>query len=529
MVQNRVVLVILDGYGISLDDKGNAISAASTPTMDYIQTFYPFASLKASGISVGLSWHEPGNSEVGHMTIGTGRITFQYLPRIINSIRDGSFYKNPAFLKAVDNVKRNDSYLHIMGLLGSGAVHSYIDHLYALVELARRNDLGEKVRLHIFTDGRDSLPQEASKLVANLIERLKAEHTGKIASLIGRFFAMDRDGNWDRTEKAYKLLTEAEGQKTTDPVKTIENSYKQGFNDENLNPVVVTDKNGKPEGVVRDGDSVIFFNYREDRARQLTKAFVLPDKVPFKPRVFKQLVFVGMTEYEEGLPILVAFPPPDLSNCLSEVLSRAGKRQLHMAETEKYAHVTYFFNGSKEKPFPGEDRDIIPSLDVSSFAKKPGMRAFEITNHLLKAIEDNLYDFIVCNYANPDMLAHTGDFGATVKGIEIVDESIKRVLQKVEDDEKLFLLITADHGNAELMVDPYTGEKLTEHTTNPVPFSVVNQKLKRKKQDIEIFQAKRTSIGLLSDIAPTILDILGLSVPAEMTGKSLLGQMGIKI
>lgn len=523
----KVILVILDGFGISLRDQGNAITNATTPTLDYLERNYPLAALKASGIAVGLSWHEPGNSEVGHMTLGTGRILYQYLPRIIRSLRDGSFFKNKTFLGAVKHVQKRNSTLHLMGLLGSGSVHSYIDHLYGLLELAQREKIGERVRLHIFTDGRDSLPTEGAKFIRSLQERLQAMKVGRIASVQGRFYAMDRDLNWERTQKAYELLTQGKGQKVLDPVVAIRSSYDRGILDEHLEPLCVVGKDQKPLGLIKSGDAVIFFNYREDRARQLTRAFVTPKKVGFPAKKIPELFFVTLTEYEKGLPVQVAFPWPEIKNCLSEVLSDAGKKQLHMAETEKYAHVTYFFNGLEEKPFPGEDRDLVPSLDVKTFNKVPEMKAAEITNRLRDHIEGGKYDFIVVNYANCDMVAHTGDFEATVKAVESIDKNLKILLTLCEDSPGTFLMITSDHGNAEVMIDPYTGEKLTEHSTNDVPLFLVNPLVKMSKDGLDIFRAKRTPVGLLSDVAPTVLSLLGLSVPQEMTGRSILDKMGI--
>ena len=526
--KKRVILIVIDGFGVSLTEQGNAISSARTPTFDFLEEHFPFGVLKASGISVGLSWHEAGNSEVGHMTMGIGRITYQYLPRIINAIRDGSFFTNPQFVRAVDHVKKNNSTLHLVGLLGTGAVHSYIDHLYALLDLARKKEISDKVVLHIFTDGKDSLPDDGAKLVSALQERLTETKTGIIASITGRFYAMDRDFNWDRTEAAYRALVEGKGEQLDNPVKYLETSYAKGFEDHSIKPGVVYGKDNKPVALIKDGDSVIFFNYREDRERQLGKAIALPDLVPFKTTKFKNLCFVSMTQYEDVFKDIAAFPPPVIANCLSEVLSANGVAQLHLAETEKYAHVTYFFNGTIEKPFTGEDRILVPSPEAVSYHEVPEMSTPEIANKLFHALEEGKYQFLLVNLANCDMVGHTGDFEATIKAVESVDEAIKKILDVVLADEYTTLIITADHGKAERMIDPHSGERLTEHSTNDVPVFVVNKAYEREVADVERFRAKRESIGLLSDIAPTVLDLFGITIPKEMTGRSLLEDLGLQ-
>lgn len=527
----RVILIVLDGWGVSLREAGNAIAAAATPTFDYLTKNYPLTTLKASGISVGLTWHESGNSEVGHMTLGTGRIIYQYLPRIISAIRDGSFFENPALLAAAENVKKNPkARLHLVGLIGSGSVHSYIDHLYALLDLAKLQGLSGRVRLHLITDGRDSLPTEGAKFIQGLMERLSKQETGQIASVVGRFYAMDRDLNWDRTAKAWHLMVEGQGEKVKPErlVSRINDFYEKGINDTYLEPLVVIDSKGNPEGLVSDGDSLIFFNYREDRIRQLTRSFILPQEAGFKVRSLK-VKFITLTQYDESLPVQVAFPPPEIKDSLGELVSEAGFQQLRLAETEKYAHVTYFFNGAREEPLLGEKRSLVPSDDIPSFAKKPEMQTPEITRRLLEHILQKKYQFVLVNFANPDMLAHTGDFEATILGIQELDKQLSKIIRLIESDPNNFAIITADHGNAERMLDPYTGEKLTEHSTNNVPFIVVNSKLKTSKDPLELRQALQSSLGLLADVAPTILDILGLDAPPEMTGSSLLKELKIKL
>ncbi len=526
----RIILLILDGFGVSIRTQGNAIAAARTPTFDYLEKNYPFATLKASGIAVGLSWLEPGNSEVGHMAIGTGRIIYQYLPRIIQAVRDGSFFKNKAFLGAVEHIKKNNSNLHIMGLIGSGSVHSYIDHLYALLDLCLKEQIADKTYLHLFTDGRDSPIEEGAKFLTQIQERIQKLNAGKIATIIGRFYSMDRDLNWDRTQKAYELMTEGKGEEINDIAISLTKNYAKGITDEMIPPLVVK-QNGKMPQFVKDGDAVIFFNYREDSARQLTKAFLGFENPVFQPKNIKDLYFVTMTQYDANFKnVYVAFEPPEVKNCLSEVLSKHNIKQLRIAETEKYAHITYFFNGAIEKPFFNEERELIPSLQVTSFATNPEMRAAEITDKLLNHLEKNRdIDFYAVNFANPDMVAHTADFNATVKAIEVVDANLKKIVSFVEKNDDTILLVTADHGNAELMIDPYTGEKLPDHTTNNVPLFIVFPKIKRENTTLDTFKAKREAKGFLSDIAPTILDIFKIPIPPEMTGKSLLKELNIQL
>ena len=525
--RKQVVLIVLDGFGISMTEQGNAIASARTPTFDYLEDNYPFGVLKASGISVGLSWHEAGNSEVGHMTMGTGRITYQYLPRIINAIRDGSFFDNEQLLKAIEHTKKHKSKLHIMGLLGTGAVHSYIDHLYALLDLAKKHGVQDKVLLHLFTDGKDSLADDGAKLITALQTRLDDTETGVIASVMGRFFPMDRDFNWDRTQAAYELLVHGKGERVDDPSKYLETSYAKGLDDHNIAPGLVHGEDGKPHGVIDDNDAVIFFNYREDRARQLTKAFVQREEAKFETKAFKNLCFVIMTQYEDTFADIAAFPPPQIEHTLSGVLSSHDKTQLRLAETEKYAHVTYFFNGTIEKPFKGEERALVPSPNALSYKDVPEMSAPEITNKLIQALKEKTHDFVLANYANCDMVGHTGDFEATVKAVEVVDTAIRQIVDLVEEDEDITLVISADHGKAERLIDPHSGEKLTEHSTNDVPIHIINKHFKREIEDVARFRAKRESIGLLSDIAPTVLDLMDVDEPKEMTGRSLLEELHI--
>lgn len=519
-MNNPIILVIFDGFGAGPDKPNNAVKKALTPTLNEIKRLFPSTSLQASSAAVGLPWGESGNSEVGHLTIGTGRIIYQHLPRIIFSIRDGSFFKNPSFLNAIQHIKTNNSRLHLVGLVGSGSVHSYIDHLYALLELGKQENISEKVFLHLFTDGKDSPPREAAKFIKNIKERLDKTQTGKIATLIGRFYSMDRDNNWDRTETAYKLLTEGKGEISKDPVAAIEKQYKDNIDDAYIKPIVITDETEKPISI-SDNDAVIFFNFREDSERQFAKSFVLPQFDKFSRRKLENLCFVTITEYEQNLPAQVAFPPIDVKNSLGEVFSQAGKKQLRMAETVKYAHVTYFFNGGKETPFPGEERILMPSAPFTHIEQQPTMAAYEITDKLLNILEKKIYDFFVVNYANADMIGHTGNFDATIKAVETLDRCLGLLYKWVMENDAT-LILTSDHGNAEEKFDLLTGEPRTEHSSNPVPFHLVIPRLKHEKSNLELAGSGIEIGGLLSDVAPTILELAGLPKPPEMNGRSLL-------
>ena len=515
-----VVLVVLDGWGISKSQKGNPIAQTKLPTIEKLDGFYPSTSLQASGISVGLPWGEPGNSEVGHITLGTGRVIYQNMPRITLDIQKGDFYKNPEFLKAIEHTKKNKSRLHLVGLIGDGSVHSYLEHFYALLELARK-EKAEEVYLHLFTDGRDSQKNIAVKVINDIENKIAKYQIGKIATICGRYFAMDRNNNWDRIEKAYRAMAQGEGEKISDPKKYLEECYKKEIFDEHIEPAVVTEGD-KPVATILENDAVIFFNFREDRARQITKAFVLPGFNKFKRERIKNLCFVTMTEYEDDLPVYVAYKPIIINQCLGGILSKKNLSQLRISETEKFAHVTYFFNGGKEEPYKKEDRVIIPSnTDVATYDLAPEMKAQEVTDRLKKELEKNKYDFILVNYANPDMVSHTGKMKPTIKALEVVDKCLGELIEAVLLKNGC-LLITADHGNAEEVINPKTGQEDTEHSVNPVPFWFVtpeNHKTE-KKQKKEVLPQ-----GLLSDVAPTILELLEIKdkeVSSEMTGESLL-------
>ncbi len=522
-----VVLIVLDGWGITQPYSGNAISQADTQTLKQLTAQYPSMTLMASGEAVGLPWGESGNSEVGHLNLGLGRILYQGLPRINKAISDNSFYKNEALLKAMEHAKKNNSQLHLMGLVSNGCVHSSIDHLQALLVMAKEHKV-EKVYIHAILDGRDTAYNSGVNFI-NSIERGIAEYgVGEIATISGRFYAMDRDNHWDRIAKAYLAMTEGEGNKEDTALKAIEKSYKKKIYDEEFVPTVIN-KDGAPrsrEGLVADNDALIFFNYRADRAREITKAFVLPEFDKFaRPKYLKNLLFVGFTEYEKDLPIEVAFPPEEIKNTLGEVISNAGLKQLRIAETEKYAHVTYFFNGGKETKSPGETHELVPSPPVDSYDLKPEMSANEVTDKLVQAVKDDLYDFILVNFANADMVGHTGNIRATIKAIETVDKCVGRIVRQVLARDGC-VLITADHGNAEVEFNMQTGTINKEHSANPVPFIVVGRQFEGKSIGVQDAPGGDLSLikpqGILSDVAPTILKIMGLEKPPEMTGRSLV-------
>jgi len=516
-----VFLVVLDGWGLGKTKNGNAIAQANLPTIQKLNSNYPLLALQASGISVGLPWGEEGNSEVGHMALGAGKIIYQNLPKITLSIESGKFLENPAFLKATNHVKENNSSLHLMGLVGEGSIHSNIEHLYALLELAKKENVSN-VFLHIFTDGRDSDPDADAEVVLKIQERIAELGVGKIASLCGRSIAMDRNNNWDRIKKAYNLLTIGEGEKATDPVKFLQDSYQKEIFDEHIKPTIIVE-NENPIATVKDNDSLIFFNFREDRARQITSAFVNPEFKNFERKKLENLVFVAMTQYEKELQAEVAFPPEKVNLSLGKVISDNGLAQYRVAETEKFAHVTYFFNGGAEESFLNEDREIIPSRKVETFDLAPEMSAQEITQKALGALEKNKYSFILMNYANPDMVGHTGNMGASIKAVEFIDKCLSELIPAVLSKNGC-LLITADHGNVEEVADPMTAEVITKHTKNPVPCWFITPDNHQQR----ILSSNPEPSGLLSDIAPTILEILNIPKPAEMTGESLLKKFGGK-
>lgn len=509
MSKKPVMLMILDGFGISDKLDGNAVTAAYKPNFDRYYNNYPRTELGASGMDVGLPRGQMGNSEVGHLNIGAGRIIYQELTRITKAIEDGDFFEKEEFIDAIDKAIKSGNSLHILGLLSDGGVHSHIEHLKALIKLAKNRGL-KKVYIHAFLDGRDVQPGSAKDYVIELEDYLNEIGIGKIATLSGRYYAMDRDKRWERVQLAYNAIVLGEGETAVSALEGIEKSYHDNKTDEFILPTVVLE-NGKPTGKISNGDSVIFFNFRPDRAREITRA--INDKVfdGFK-RETLNLNYVCMTQYDKTLEnVTVAYKPESYANTLGEYVSKCGKTQLRIAETEKYAHVTFFFNGGVEAPNKGEDRALIPSPKVATYDLKPEMSAYEVTEELLKRIDSDGYDMVILNYANPDMVGHTGVFEAAKKAIEAVDVCLGKVVEKVlEKDGTVF--ITADHGNAEQMIDYSTGDPMTAHTTDPVPFVYVS------KEAI----GKELRTGILSDIAPTMLGVMGLTVPEEMTGKSLI-------
>lgn len=513
-----VILIVLDGWGVSNSVQGNPIREATLPTFEKLNRFYPMTTLQASGISVGLPWNTAGNSEVGHMTMGTGRVIYQNMPRISLAIQDGSFFKNEAFLEAVNHAKASKSKLHFMGLISSGSVHSHKDHILALLRLAKNEGVNE-VYVHAFMDGRDSAPTAGIPQLKELMREMRLVGIGKIASLSGRNFSMDRNNNWERVEKTYRMLTEGKGELSADPLVALENSYEKGITDEYIEPTLITEKE-KPIALIEEEDAVIFFNFREDRARELTKAFVLPDFDGFE-RTLLHLSFIAFTEYERDLPIRVAFPPENIQHGLGETLSLQSKKQLRIAETEKYAHVTYFFNGGKEKPFPGEDRILIPSPTVSHFDEIPEMSSPQITESLLTILEKNEYDFILVNYANADMVGHTGNEQASIEAVAAIDKSLSILIPAILKTGGA-ILITSDHGNVEELKKVSSGEIDTEHSTNPIPLWYITPDNHHEKAAEQMVREQNEVNGLLSDVAPTVLDIMGIPKPPEMNGASLL-------
>jgi len=522
-----LILCILDGWGIAQDSPGNAITTANCENFNRLWFSYPHTLLVTSGQSVGLPEGQVGNSEVGHINLGSGRIVFQDLLRINASIADGTFFENKAFLKAIAHIRTFDSNIHLIGLVGLGAVHSEIEHLYALLSLLQKENISSsRVKLHLFTDGRDSPPTSAKIYINQLQTRLSGGNLGQVASICGRYFAMDRDNRWDRTAKTYFALI-GKGEKTaTNALEAVERSYSEGITDEFIEPVVIVDGNQNPVGPIKENDSVIFFNYRPDRTRQLTKAFVLENLDNIKSSVgekiqtfdrgqkIKNLFFVTLTQYEVNLPVSeIAFAPEEVGLPLARILSERNLRQLHIAETEKYAHVTYFFNGGRETPFAGEDRIMVDSPKVASYDLAPQMSTPEVTKQLVRAINNQIYDFIVVNFANPDMVAHTGKFKATVEAVKTADYYLG-IVAKAALAAQGGLIITSDHGNAEELLNLRTGDVDTEHNASPAPCIFVFKEL--QSQNLQLPQ------GLLADIAPTILWILGIPKPSQMTGSNLL-------
>lgn len=510
MSKKPTVLMILDGYGLNDKTEANAVAEANTPVMDGLMKDYPFVKGYASGLSVGLPDGQMGNSEVGHLNMGAGRIVYQDLTKITKMIQDGDFFENSELLKACKNAKDNNSALHLYGLLSDGGVHSHISHLYGLLELAKKEGL-DKVYVHCFLDGRDTPPASGKGYVEELEEKMKEIGVGKVATVMGRYYVMDRDNRWDRVELAYKAMVKGEGLAADSAVEAVANSYADDKTDEFVLPTVVME-NGAPVATIKDGDSIIFFNFRPDRAREITRCFCAEDFDGFDRGDRVKTTYVCFTEYDVTIPNKsIAFPKTEITNTLGEFLAAKGLKQARIAETEKYAHVTFFFNGGVEEPNEGEERILVKSPKVATYDLQPEMSAFTVCDKLCEAIRSDKYDVIIINFANPDMVGHTGVEAAAIKAVEAVDACVGKAVEAIKEvDGQMF--ICADHGNAEQLLDYETKAPFTAHTTNPVPFILVNADPKYKLRED----------GVLADIAPTLIELMGLEKPQEMTGTSLL-------
>ena len=504
MPNKPLVLIIMDGWGISPEKENNAIALAKDQTVNNLAKQYPSTTLGCAGEAVGLPEGQMGNSEVGHLNMGAGRVVYQELTRITKSIRDGDFFTNKTLLEAVNNVKSKGSSLHVMGLVSDGGVHSTNKHLYALLDLAKKNGLKD-IYVHCFMDGRDTPPKSGKMYIAELETEMAKRKIGKIASIMGRYFAMDRDKRWDRVEQAYDAMTSGIGLEESNAIQAIDNAYEREETDEFIKPLIIKDISR-----IRDNDSLIFFNFRGDRAREITRCFTDRDFDGFSRKRYPETHFVCLTQYDVTIKAPVAFPPQVLKNILSEVLSSKGLRQLRIAETEKYAHVTFFFNGGVEKAYPNEDRILIQSPKVATYDMKPEMSAYEVTDRLIKELEGKKYDVVIMNFANCDMVGHTGLLGATEAAVDTVNKCVGRIVNTVKKQGGT-TIITADHGNAEQKYDPITHGPHTAHTCNRVPFIIVGDAKRRLRDD-----------GILADVAPTMLQLLEIEKPAEMTGKTLI-------
>lgn len=507
---NKALLLILDGFGLNDSDYGNAIKAAKTPNFDKFYTENPHSQLSASGLDVGLLQGDMGNSEVGHLNIGAGRIVYQLNSLIMKSIEDGDFFRNEVLLSAIEHAQKHNSKLHLMGLLSNGNVHTNIDHLWAILKLCKQEGI-KQVYYHAFMDGRDTLPHSGIEFMQQFLDKSEEIGIGKIATISGRYYAMDRDNRWDRIKKAYAALVIGKGEEFADPVKAIHASYDQDVTDEFIIPKIIME-NDKPVAKIEENDAVLAFNFRADRMRQITRALKIPGFDKFERKEFKNLKFVSISEYEKNFNkyIDVAFRLPKMDNILGKVISEKGLHQLRLAETEKYAHVTFFFNGGVEEPFQNEDRILVNSPKVATYDLQPEMSAYEVCDNLVTALNSDKYDLIITNFANCDMVGHTGVFEAAVKAVEAVDKCLGKIIPAAQSNG-FNILLTADHGNAEKMLDE-EGRIFTAHSTNPVPFVVHSQ----QKENIKLKN------GILADISPTILDLMEIEQPAEMTGKSLI-------
>jgi len=520
MSKRTIVLVILDGWGVGQPNDSNPIYVVNPTSINYLKANFPSRLLQASGISVGLPWGEEGNSEVGHLNLGAGKIIYQNYPRISLSIRDNSFFENKVLRGAFEHARHNDSSVNLIGLLGQGNVHSSLEHLLALIGFARKENV-TKLNLHLFTDGRDSPPESALELLSQIPKE-------KLASLNGRFYGMDRELHWERTQKAYYVLT-GEGEITNDIEAYIKGTYDKKLSDEFIEPIKT-----KADAEIKDNDALIFFNFREDRIRQLAAAFINPIRNSedisngasknfsyFPVKSFNNIYIATMTEYDKEFNVPVAYPPEKIEVCLSKILSDNGKTQLRIAETQKYPHITYFFNGLREESFKNEYRVLIPSRSILRQDEHPEMMAQEITTRAIESIGEKAYDFILINYANPDIIAHTGNYEACLEAVKIIDKQLEKVIKTALDNDAI-LIITSDHGNMEKVIEPFTGLPETKHDPNPVPIYLVAKEFMRARTELEILEAERETIGILADVPPTILELMGITKPEEMTGQSLL-------
>ncbi len=508
MSKQPVILAILDGWGEGQPNETNPIYMAEPKNFDYLRANFPNGLLQASGISVGLPWGEEGNSEVGHLNLGAGRIIYQYLPKIDLAIRDGSFFKNPALKNAFEHAKKNNSSVNLIGLMSDGNVHSSFEHIKSLVEFAVKENVS-KINLHLFTDGRDSAPTSSISLLANLPKE------ANLASISGRFYGMDREGYWDRTQKAYSVIV-GEGPVNADAEAYIKNSYANKKTDEYIEPTRV-----KEDCEVKDNDAIIFFNFREDRIRQMTSVFADRNFQKFPVKQFNNLFVATMTPYDKNISAAVAFPNEPITNCLGKVLADNGKNQIRITETQKYPHITYFFNGLEEKPFLNEYRALIPSRPIARQDTYPEMMAAEIASRAVESIMEDAFDFVLINFANSDIIAHTGNYDACIKAVKTIDEQIGKIIKVVLETDAT-LIITSDHGNMEKVVDEKTGNIETKHNASPVPIYLVGKKFMRSRTKEEILRSKKENIGILADVAPTILELMHIPQPKEMTGQSLL-------
>ncbi len=509
MKDKQYLLMIMDGVGINPEEKGNAFKLANTPNLDRLFDRYPNTHIQTSGMAVGLPEGQMGNSEVGHTNIGAGRIVYQELTRITKEIEENRFFENVELKKAMDHVKKNHSALHLLGLVSDGGVHSHIKHLFALLEMAKRENI-EKVYIHAILDGRDTPPTSAIEYLKNVEEKIKEVGVGKIATITGRYYAMDRDNRWERVELAYQAMANGVGNTFKTVQKAIETSYEAQEFDEFVKPIVIVDEEENPIATVKSHDAMVYFNFRPDRARELTKAFALTNFDAFKVNQYEDLMFVTMTQYDESIKeVLVAYKPQVLKNTFGEYVSNLGYTQLRISETEKYAHVTFFFNGGEEKPYPGEERILVPSPKVATYDLQPEMSAYEVTDKVIEAIDSCKYDVIIMNYANGDMVGHTGNLEKTIEAVEALDKCVGRVISKIEEVGGE-ALVTADHGNCEQMLDLKTGEAITSHSTFDVPLIVVSNRV------------KSVNTGRLCDLTPTLLTLMGEEIPQEMTGVNLV-------